>query len=514
MTELVSLGTLVVDMANLHALTWGRKLGQTALLGVAALTVACALSCSSSSVPSPGATASAGASASAGTSAGGAADGGPSGQGSVTFHRDLEPILQKSCQSCHVAGGIAPFPLLTYKDAFPVAEDMAGETAAKIMPPWHAENTDECTVPLGWKNDIRLSDAEIALFKAWVDAGRPEGDPADAPPPRAPTPGLPGVQQELKPPAAFSVAPGADQFRCFVMDPKLLKDSYVNGMFVIPGNSAVVHHVLVFSDPTAASAAKADESGSYDCFGSVGVPNSELLMAWTPGGVPLEYPSNVAAVVGKGSLIVMQVHYHPHSATDMTTDQTRVQLRFIDTAPEWQAITKLIGNFPGQAASGDGLLPGPDDPASGPKFIIPANAKAHTETMQYTYRGLKAGGVPPKLYGVGGHMHYVGVDEKITVQRADNTEACLMQIPHWDFDWQRRYDYDASIENLPELATGDKLIIRCTYNNTMDNLAVAASLNQQGLTAPHDVVLGETTLDEMCLANVTALYPAAAATAN
>ena len=159
-------------------------------------------------------------------------------------------------------------------------------------------------------------------------------------------------------------------------------------------------------------------------------------------------------------------------------------------------------------------MPGPDDPPSGPKFIIPANAKAHTETMQYTYRGLKAGGVAPKLYGVGGHMHYVGVDEKITVQRADNTEACLMQIPHWDFDWQRRYDYDASIENLPELATGDKLIIRCTYDNTMDNLAVAASLNQQGLTAPHDVVLGETTLDEMCLANVTALYPAGVAAAN
>jgi len=79
--------------------------------------------------------------------------------------------------------------------------------------------------------------------------------------------------------------------------------------------------------------------------------------------------------------------------------------------------------------------------------------------MQYTYRPLKAGGVAPKLYGVGGHMHYVGVDEKITVQHTDDSETCLMQIPHWDFDWQRRYDYDAAIENLPVPAAGDKLII-------------------------------------------------------
>jgi hypothetical protein len=446
---------------------------------------------------------------------GAGSEGGASGSSSqladVTFHRDVEPILQRSCQSCHVSGGIAPFPLMTFADAVPVAADMATQTAAKVMPPWHAQNTDECTVPLGWKNDVRLSDAQIATLQAWVDAGKPEGDPADAPPPREIVTGLPGVQQELKPDAPFSVAPGADEFHCFVLDPKLTKDSYLNGMFVIPGNSSVVHHVLVFSDPTGASLAKADANKSYSCFGGVGVADAELLEAWTPGGVPLEYPANIATPVAKGALLVMQVHYHPHSATDTASDQTRVQLRFVDTAPEWDAVTKLIGNFSSQGPLGDGLLPGPDDPASGPKFIIPANAKAHTETMQYTYRGLKAGGVAPRLYGVGGHMHYVGVDEKITVQHADKTEACLMQIPHWDFDWQRRYDYDAPIENLPVLATGDKLNIRCTYNNTMDNLAVAASLNQQGLTAPHDVVLGETTLDEMCLANITALYPAGTA---
>jgi len=422
----------MIDTATFCLGQQGRKLQLAVRLSAAAFVAALSLACSSTSPGSP-----AGPAAAAGASPGGGADGSSSGPDAVTFHRDVEPILQHSCQSCHVTGGIAPFPLITFADAAPVAEDMAGQTAAKIMPPWHAQNTDECSVPLGWKNDIRLSDAEIATFKAWLDAGKPEGDPADAPPPREIVTGLPRVQLELKPDAPFTVAPGADEFRCFVLDPKLLMDSYLNGMFVIPGNSAVVHHVLVFSDPSGASLARADANGSYSCFGGIGVANAELIEAWTPGGVPLEYPANVATPLSKGSLLVMQVHYHPHSATDAASDQTSVQLRFSDTAPQWDAVSVLIGNFSAQGALGDGLLPGPDDPPSGPKFIIPANAKAHTETMQYTYRPLKAGGVAPKLYGVGGHMHYVGVDEKITVQHADKTEACLMQIPHWDFDWQR-----------------------------------------------------------------------------
>ncbi|MEP7053223.1 MAG: hypothetical protein ABJB12_22865 [Pseudomonadota bacterium] len=471
------------------------------MLGAAVITAAAALSCSSSSSSS-----SSGAAASAGASS---ADGGAANLTDVTFHRDIEPILQRSCQGCHVAGGIAPFPLVSYENAKPYSDEMVADTAARIMPPWHAEDTAECKVPLGWKNDTRLTEAEIATIRAWHEAGAPEGNPTDAPPPRELATGLPGVQLELKPDAPFSVAPGADEFRCFVLDPKLAQDSYINGMFVVPGNSAVVHHVLVFSDPSGASRAKADASGSYDCFGGTDVDDTELLMAWTPGGVPLEYPSNVAATVAAGSLLVMQVHYHPHSATETASDQTRLQFRFKDGAPEYNAITRLIGNFKAQGLAGDGLLPGPNDPKSGVQFLIPANAKAHTETMQYTYRGLKAGGVAPRVYGIGGHMHYVGVDEKITTERADGTSACLMQIPHWDFDWQRRYDYDAPIDGLPMLNTGDKLNIRCTYDNTMDNLKVAASLMEQGLSAPHDVMLGETTLDEMCLANVTVLYPAA-----
>jgi hypothetical protein len=426
----------------------------------------------------------------------------------VTFHRDVEPILQRSCQGCHAPGGIAPFPLLTYADARPYADAIVQQTTAKLMPPWHAENTSECTTPFGWKDDIRLSDAEIATLTTWRDEKAPEGDPNDAPPPIAPITGLAGVALELEPAGPFSVQPNADEFRCFVLDPKLAADSFVNGIFVIPSNRAVVHHVLLFADAKGESLAKVDSSGSYDCFGGPELTDPDLLMAWTPGGVPLEYPPNVAAPLTAGSQLVMQVHYHPHSTSDVEQDTTKIQLRFSDSAPEYRAVTRLIGNFRTQAANGDGLLPGPDDPASGPKFLIPAGASAHTETMRWTYRALRSGGLAPLLYGIGGHMHYVGSDEKIVAQHGDGSSTCLLQIPHWDFDWQRRYDYDAPLEQLPVLSPGDRLEIRCTYDNTLNNAQLAGSLLAQGKTATSDVALGETSLDEMCLANVTALYPA------
>ena len=114
--------------------------------------------------------------------------------GTVTFHKDVEPVLQKVCQNCHVAGGIAPFSLVTYADAKGVAESIVQQTHDKKMPPWGAQNTAECTPPKGWKDDLRLSDAEVAILKAWHDAGDYEGDPKDAPPPRtaAPSAGLEG----------------------------------------------------------------------------------------------------------------------------------------------------------------------------------------------------------------------------------------------------------------------------------------------------------------------------------
>ncbi len=432
----------------------------------------------------------------------------------VSFHKDVEPILQQHCNMCHVANGIAPMPLVTYADSKPYATLMAAQTSARAMPPWGAVSTPDCTPPLSWKDNPLLTDSQIATLAAWSAAGAPEGNPADAPPAVTPQPiALAGANADLAPPAPWTLtSPSADEFRCFVLDPRLAQTTYLNGSFVVPGNSQVVHHALLFTDPKGASRALVTDQAtqSYDCFGGAGIAQVALLAAWAPGGLPTDYPANVGAPLDAGTLLVMQVHYHPHQALGSApSDQTHVQLRLVSTAPEYFAYTILPGNFRTAVdASGTGLLPGPDDPTSGPAFVIPAGVAAHTETMQFTLPStVKKQALPASLpiFSIGGHEHWVGSAVQVNVHHANPAtgtpaDQCLLAIPHWDFDWQRVYRYDAPIEQLPALSPGDVMTIRCTYDNTLANAKLAASLQEQGVAQPQTVQLGETTRDEMCLA--------------
>ena len=102
----------------------------------------------------------------------------------VTFHRDIEPILQRSCQNCHRVGGVAPMPLVTYEQVAPFAGLIEYKTQlrdrAGAMPPWYMEKDIGISE---YKNDPSLNDEELAKISAWARGGTPKGDPADAPEP-------------------------------------------------------------------------------------------------------------------------------------------------------------------------------------------------------------------------------------------------------------------------------------------------------------------------------------------
>jgi hypothetical protein len=476
-------------------------MGMKTLLYVGLAMIAASWACSGGTSADPG--------GSSGQANGGA-DGGTGPDGAtvtpngVTYYKDLLPILQDHCQKCHTEGGIAPFTLTSYDDAKGQIGMMVDATSKGVMPPWGAQNTPECAPPRPWKDDMRLSDAQIATIKAWRDGGTVEGDPKDAPPPRAADPtDLAGKNfTATNKPFAIQTTT-SDTFRCFVIDPQLTARRYYNGSFFVPGNKQIVHHILLFTDATGESAKLADANGQYDCFGGPGFSDPGLLAAWAPGGVPTELPSNAGAALDPGTKLVMQIHYHPHGQ-DFSPDATTLQLRLIDTAPEYAAVVRLIGNFSGPIGS-DGLLPGPDDNGA-PVFRIPANVSGHTETMRITFPS----GTPSPLYvyGMGAHMHLVGTDEKVTIDHASGGTDCMLQVPSWNFNWQRFYTYDTAIEQLPTVAVGDKMTVRCTYDNTMANTFLATELSTQGKSAPHDVVLGETTDDEMCLGAAMFLYKA------
>ncbi|MGK3984851.1 hypothetical protein WME99_17525 [Sorangium sp. So ce136] len=426
-----------------------------------------------------------------------------------TFHKDVEPLLQKSCLSCHAEGGAAPVSLSSYASAKALAPLIAEETAARRMPPWGALPTDECAPPRPFRGDMHLSLDEIAMLRAWSDAGAPEGDPADAPAPYAPVVhGLSRTDLELVPRMPYAAAEGPDQFRCFVLDPALAEEAWVQGYDVLPGNREVVHHALLYIDARRESEAIGGEGGSYECFGGVHLSETRLLGGWAPGTEAFELPSELGISLPANALIVMQVHYHPKPGKPPSPDATRVALRLNEARPPRALRNLLLGNAEEPLSSRGALLPGPGDRGS-VEFRIPADARGHVERMRFNI-DLPIPEV--SIYGAGVHMHRAGVDMKVEQVHADPGRAgaestCLLQTPAWDFNWQRVYSYDVPIDELPALRSGDRIDLRCTYDNTKDNPALAAQLVEERLPAPRDIVLGESTLDEMCVAFLPIVHP-------
>ena len=451
---------------------------------------------------------------------GGTSDGGsPSGTGgsgqngdAPTWHQDIAPLVAQHCQGCHQDGGISPFSLQSYAQAKMWSPSFDGVLKSRTMPPFLAAETADCKPRFGFKDDLRLSADEIELFERWNDAGCPEGDPNAA----AALPSPPELElkdAEVSTTAApVTIEGSSDKFVCFSLTPDLspLKATgpeaallgdrvLIDGLQVRPGNSAIVHHVLVFTDPDGQSAALAGDKGYYDCFGGPKLDSPGLLMAWAPGSTPIVAPQGVAIAVPTTGRIVMQVHYHP-TGSSQTDDGTSIQFRGYHAGiPEYVAASTLIGNAKALKTDGMGLQAGPDDGAK-PEFRIPAGAAAHTESMLFK---LPANLGESRLWVVSTHMHYVGVDMRIGIQRAaagsEPAEECLLQTPKWDFNWQRGYVYDTPIDQTPTVKGGDVLELRCTYDNSMQNPFVQRALTEQGLTEPRDVLLGEETLDEMCL---------------
>lgn len=409
------------------------------------------------------------------------------------WHEDIAPLVAEHCGSCHYDGGIAPFSMASYEGVKPWAPAMAADVEMGIMPPWHALETDECTPPFPFKHDARLSDDLKALISEWSANGAPEGDPKLAAPiPEPPSLDLAGasktalMQSELTVPAAGQVR---DYFNCLSIDPGNASTVYLDGLQVIAGNRSIVHHVLIYVD-TKGDSAKWPGGVKMDCGGGPGgVAGAQLVAGWVPGGMPIEPPPNVGTELLPGTRLIMNVHYHAAAAAQKDS-KTGLALRWKDTAPAWSSLFVLVGD------------PGFGTPLDGP-LMIPAGAKGHIE--EYSWKvGLNGKDFPDlvdvRLWAALNHMHKVGVDLKVWIEDRDSGDAtCLLQTPKWDFNWQRSYAYDTPIETGFRVRSGDTVRVRCTYDNTLDNPGVQEMLAEIGGKEPVDVVLGEGTLNEMCI---------------
>ena len=249
-----------------------------------------------------------------------AADAGQAGDG-ATFTRDVLPLLQRSCQKCHRPGTGAPMSLLTYEETRPWARAIRDRVVARQMPPWHLDRT------IGeYVADPSLSDAEIATIVAWVAAGAPRGNPADAPPPLEFaaldewTYGEPDLIVQME--KGFEIpAEGADFYPSEIVDPGLTEDRYVKWVQIIPEAYCCVHHSHVYvSVPETAEDREEFRLG-------MGSNTREIdLIEYAMGSTGQYYPDGTGRKLPAGGLFRFAPHYHPWG--EETIDRQKVGVKF------------------------------------------------------------------------------------------------------------------------------------------------------------------------------------------
>ncbi len=355
----------------------------------------------------------------------------------VTFARDVAPILFEHCSSCHRPGDIAPMALLSYDEARPWAKSIQRAVVSGDMPPWGASAAHG-----RFKNDRTLSTHEIAVIDRWVTQGAKPGDPKDMPAPPEFTKdwrlGEPDLivrfdQVELS-------AGGPDVFRDLFRKADLEEDRWLRAVEVRPGNREVLHHVILFA-----------------ALGN-GPPESGWLGAWAAGMAPMEFPPGTGKRVGKGSVLVADMHYHP--ADEPTTDQTEIGLYFYDEAPAAELQNIWIQNA---------------------AFKIPAGAANHEVRATYTFEN------PGSIHGLLPHMHYRGKDFTYIAHYPDGTSETLLEVNDYDFNWQTLYELAEPVE----IPAGTKVECIAHYDNSTGNPA--------NPDPTRDVTFGDESYDEMMI---------------
>ena len=404
----------------------------------------------------------------------------------VTYYQDVKPIFERRCTSCHYANGVAPFPLTSYGDAKTHALVVGAVVGDKYMPPLPAD-PDSCTPFTDPRN---MPQAERDLLVAWVAGGAAEGDPERAiSEPPVPDPfGAPSDRIDIGVNYEPGVVKETDNYRCFVIDPGFKTDTSIRMADIVPTNTRLYHHGILFLAPPNLAAAiqkldRDDPGPGYSCFGGPGIPTADWLVAEAPGAPRLPYPDGSARLIPAGSKFVLQLHYNMLN-TRTGTDRSAVEL--------WRA------KGPVAKEPRDLILVNTG-------FSIPPGAKAYS--AQAT--GRIVGANEPRralfqekeglIWGAALHMHLLGAHIRMDLLRADGSKECLLNIPDWNFNWQGSYMFTKPV---PAKA-GDRVQLTCTWDNSPENQPVVDGVRQ----TPRTVTWGERTLDEMCLGGVTLVDP-------
>lgn len=369
-------------------------------------------------------------------------------QTAVTYHHQIERILQANCVECHREGGVGPFALTRYEDVIEHAGMIRKQVDRGVMPPWFAAPPADGEHSQ-WLNDRSLSKQDKADLIAWLGGDRAKGDLADAPValtfPDEWTIGEPDAVVPL--PKAIAIkAEGTMPYQFVTATTDFKEDRWVQGYEIIPTDRSVVHHVIVQVHPKGAKLRDRDE-------GTEG-----YWAAYVPGNSAHVWPEGFAKKLPAGATVSFQIHYTPNGKA--TSDQLKMGLVFAKEEPRYIVHTAAVPN---------------------PRLNIPPGAANHVEVAERT--------IPTDMNVTAymAHMHVRGKAFKFEITAPDGRQETLLDIPRYDFNWQLRYDC-AQPKFLPR---GTKVKITAVYDNSDGNPA--------NPDAAKNVRWGQQTFDEMMI---------------
>lgn len=357
--------------------------------------------------------------------------------GSLTFAKDVAPIVYANCARCHRPGESGPFSLLTYADVRKHAKQIAQVTNRRYMPPWPPEHG------YGEFSGARhLTAAQIAILQQWVADGAPEGDRAQMPPPPKFVEGWqlgkPDLVVTMPQPYTLPAA-GSDVFRNFVIPVPISGTRYVRAVEFRAGNPRIVHHAMILLDRTPASReldARDPEPGYAGMLkGEARFADGQFLV-WVPNASPYGGTEDQSFRLDAGTDLVLQMHLRPSGKAE--TIRSSVGIFFASKPPTRTAMILSIGSQ---------------------TIDIPAGKKDYAISDAYTLP------VDAEVLALLPHAHYLGKEMRGFAKLPDGSKRWLIFIKDWDFNWQGAYRYVSPVF----LPRGTTLVMQFTYDNSSEN---------------------------------------------
>jgi hypothetical protein len=380
---------------------------------------------------------------------------------SITFHKNVEPILQAHCQSCHRPGQTAPMSLLSYDSARPWAKAMKNAVLTRKMPPWFADPRYG-----HFTNDRSLRQSDIDTIAKWADAGAPEGDAKDTPAAvKWPADGW-EIQPDFivdGPAFAVSAKPKANVIEwTYITVPSGFKeDTWVTSMEIRPSEPSVTHHICVYFKPHTPdveyntpvwSARPRDEKGiaPAEAAGVNGRDLPKSLLEGTSGVegcyVPGQYTQDyrlfhAAKLIKAGSDMVFQLHYTPNGKE--VVDHPRLGFTVAKAPAERTYVT--IGT---------------SAPSDAKHFAIPPNnPNWESPPMEAEFLA------DAELVNMFPHMHVRGKDMTYQLTYPNGETETILSVPRYDFNWQLGYDVAQPIK-IPK---GTRIKVTAHFDNSVNN---------------------------------------------